>query len=698
MIDLSNIRAPGWQRVVAELVSPAPDDRVFLMRLLAVLGQVAGARQAILWTVPSRRDESPAGPEPAPVMMWPFGTDADATRAAQVDENAIDQAQDTKAAARGAASSGQTRAFGLEARDGLYDAAQATGYVLAVPVFASGTQEHAAGAAPMGVITMVLDGRSRQALQTTVALVEVLAGYAFAHSTGQQLRRAKTSAASLELATRLIASINSSGMASHLPNAPKVGEASGWSNGFKACALQFVNDVCRLVAVDRVALGWVRGPGSIQPKDASSREQRRQIRIVALSDTEQLDRRMAMVQKLEAAMDECMDQEQTVLYPPPPAEGPGADAVLSQAVTHAHRDLAAADARLRVASFPLRVPTTTGDMIVGVVVVESGAADAGTSRLDLQVVELIQAALDLVAPVLSVRHSDDRAIALRTWDWLMKVAAWAVGPSHTAWKVAGIALMLATSASIFVTTTYRIGAPVELRAKEKRVISAPFEGTIASIEPASSPGSTIEPGMVLVKLDATSRRLSALEARSQVNQFEAEADEALRKGDNAEAAQARAKAAQAQAKLDLLEWEVDRATITAPIQGVVVLGDLGDKVGASVKLGDTLLEVADLSEMRIIARVADRDIAFITEETTGEFSPKSDPSRAYAFKVERIVPLSQAVEGQNAFEVHALLSVPGTGALRPGMEGQARFNGPDRSLAWIASRRVIDQLRVWLWW
>jgi hypothetical protein len=32
------------------------------------------------------------------------------------------------------------------------------------------------------------------------------------------------------------------------------------------------------------------------------------------------------------------------------------------------------------------------------------------------------------------------------------------------------------------------------------------------------------------------------------------------------------------------------------------------------------------------------------------------------------------------------------------MEGQAKFDGPTRTLAWIASRRVLDTLRVWLWW
>ena len=85
-------------------------------------------------------------------------------------------------------------------------------------------------------------------------------------------------------------------------------------------------------------------------------------------------------------MDECLDQEQAVLYPPPPAHGeagpgkagsPAGDVLLSQAITHAHRELGASDARLKVVSLPLR----ENDRVIGVITVEStaeGPADIGS--------------------------------------------------------------------------------------------------------------------------------------------------------------------------------------------------------------------------------------------------------------------------------------------------------------------------------
>ncbi len=676
MIDLTNLKAPGWQRIVADLSSPVPDDRTFLLRLISALGQVAGARQAVLWLTPSTAE----GSEARAVLVWPpldqgaaASLEHGPLEAAHIDESAIPHAAECKTSARTVAGTSQTRVFGLEGQDDLmYDPGQAAkGYLLAVPVPGSTLTDANTPVPSMGAITLLLDGRSKAALQTTLALVEVIAGYVFGHWTRQALKRTRSSTAGLDLATRLIASMNA-------------------TEGFKGAGLQFVNDLARNLAVDRVALSWIKGPGNVRAKGQVGR---RFAEMVAMSDTENLDRRMALVQRLEAAMDECLDQDQTILYPPPPLTGPGSDAVLSAAITHSHRELAASDAKLRVASFPLRVGDAQGDRVVGVLLIES----TGDGRIDASGVELVQATLDLVAPVLAVRHSDDRIIALRVWDWLLKTGAWAVGPKHTVWKLAGIAVMLATLFAVFYTTPYRFGAPLELQPRERRTISAPFDGTIARLGEGVEPGGRVDQGQLLLEFDTTDRRLSALEAQAQIVQYDKEADEQLKKGALSESQQAAAKSKQSQAKLWLLEHEIAKARVTAPIPGVITAGDLKDKVGAAVKLGDRLFEMADLTDMVVIARVDDSDIALVYIGQTGEMSPKSDPSLTVPFTVERIVPLSTAAEGANAFEVHCKLSQPPSW-FRPGMEGHAKFNGPTRSIAWIGTRRILNTLRVWLWW
>lgn len=686
MIDLSSLKAPGWQRIVSELSAPAPDDAAFLMRLVSVLGQVAGARQAVFFTVSGQREDDQASAEAKPELVWPgMGGEGTVTRAmsATNQQAPIEHLVDVKAAAIAAAQVRQTRVFGLDegATQFYGEGNSGKGHLVALPI-AGGVGGDVAAMPLRGVVTLFLDNRSRQALQTTLALLEVLAGYVFSHAAMQSLKRTKQAGASLDLAGRLLASLNS-------------------TTGFKGCSFQLVNDLSRQLAVDRVALAWVAGPGAHDTNPMA----RRFCKMVAISDTENVDRRMAMVQKLEAAMDECLDQQQTVMYPPPAATGTeDADAVLSRAITQAHRELASGDVRLKVASFPLRIADGTmgsggsgGERVVGVVSLEA----AGDGALDLSTIELIQATLDLIAPVLLVRRSDDRNLALRAKDSALRSAAWLVGPTHTAWKLAGALVLVGSLVVTFVRMPYRVGAPMEIRPREMRTVSAPFEGVLWSIAAGIESGAKVEAGQTLAEFDTVKLRLEATEVSSEILRFEKEVDEAMKSQEVGKAQQAQAQADQARAKLERLQFEVSRATLKAPISGTIISNDIKDKIRAQVKIGDPLFQIADLNDLVAVVRVEDRDIAMVAKGQLGEVSPKSAPDVSVPVEVEQIVPLAAAKDGVNAFEVRARL-VPKDPAqiatFRPGVEGQARLDGPEMSLIGIASRRIVDQARLWLWW
>lgn len=660
MIDLSNLRAPGWQRVVAELNAPLPDDRAFLARLLSVLGQVSGARQAVLFAVDAAQGDAPTGPEPRPMIAWPESGP----------ELAIQAPNEARSAARGASESGQIRIFGLDKDDGLYEAGEgAKGCLIAVPIGGGptpgGTPEDQAASSPKGVITLLIESRSKSALQTTMALVEVLTGYIHAHAARQQLRRTRAAGAALDLAGRLIAAVN-------------------LAQNFKGSGLQLCNDLARQLKADRVALGWVRGVG-----EAGA------VRVQALSDTEHIDRRLAMLQKIEAAMDECLDQEQAVLYPPPPQEGPGGDVVLGQAITHAHRDLASADARLKIASLPLRCEVDGDQRVVGVITVES----ASDGPIDASTIELLQAALDLVAPVLRLRRSDDRPLPTRTWASTIHAGRWLVGPKHTGWKLVGLIAVIATAFAAFVPFTYRVGSPVEVRARVKRVIAAPFDGVIGSIPESIKAGVRVSAGDLLAVMDTEEMERRADDAAAQLTLALKEADNARGEGDISEAQQAEARAAGAQAQLDLVRHQIGQARLTAPISGSVIAGELQDKIGASTKMGDTLFIIAPLDEMVAVARVDDRDIGLIEVGGKGLVATRHDPSKTYPVTIERIVPLAQAKEGVNAFDVWVRFDTKAPGGLElDGLQGRARLDAGRHTLLYIGTRRVRDWLRLWLWW
>jgi multidrug resistance efflux pump len=675
MIDLSGLKSPAWQRVVSELTAPASDDKAFLMRMLGVLGHVAGARQAVLYAM-ARSAEAVEGEDlastPRAVLVWPpQGTQPGA--GAEDPASQVSHPADMSGAARRAIESGQAQVFGFERDEVFYEGGGGTGgNVIATPVVvASASSRPGEPGSPVAyAVSMLVEGRSKPALQTTLAIIELVAGYTHGHRTGQQLKRLRVSSAALDLAARLIAAVNA---------APS----------FKGAVLQLANDLVRQLQGERVAIGWAKGVGR--------RGEGESVHTIAISDTEHIDRRMAMVQKLEAAMNECFDQEQPVMFPPAPEKGPGADVVLATAITHAHRELAAGNASSRVLSLPLRVE----QRVVGVVTVEvgtgAGAAGGGGATLDPQMVEIVQAVLDLVTPVLRIRRSDDRALPLRAWDDTIKAGSWLVGPTHTVWKLVGVALLALTLTLTFVKVPYRVEAPAELRPRERRVVSAPYDGVVWSLAEGVEPGARVEAGQVLATMDTSELKLQAINAQGEITRAEKEADSALASGKLSDAQQARAKADQARAELELLNSRIARAELVAPIAGTIIAGDLRERVGSSVKLGDPLFQVAPLDDMLVIAKVGDRDISLVNVEGTGSVATRAYPGQRHAFTVERVVPLSEAEEGKNAFEVRAKLADP-AGWMRPGMEGFAKFDAGEHSLLWIGTRRIRDTLRIWLWW
>jgi multidrug resistance efflux pump len=153
---------------------------------------------------------------------------------------------------------------------------------------------------------------------------------------------------------------------------------------------------------------------------------------------------------------------------------------------------------------------------------------------------------------------------------------------------------------------------------------------------------------------------------------------------------------QANAQIELLDEEIKRTRITAPFDGLVISGDLTQSVGAAVKRGDELFQVAPLDSYRVILKVDERDITDIRPGEEGTLLVTSIPLQPLHYTVTRLTPIAEAEEGANSFRVEATL-VETSDSLRPGMKGVSKTDVEERLLIRIWTHRLVDWVRVTLW-
>jgi multidrug efflux pump subunit AcrA (membrane-fusion protein) len=155
--------------------------------------------------------------------------------------------------------------------------------------------------------------------------------------------------------------------------------------------------------------------------------------------------------------------------------------------------------------------------------------------------------------------------------------------------------------------------------------------------------------------------------------------------------------AQSQAQLDLVCYRLTRAELRAPFEGVVIEGDLRERIGAPVKAGDILVKVSQLKKLYVEMRVPARDIDQIAQSRRAEVAFTSRPEDTFALQIERIEPQATADKEGNVFLVRGNFDRAASW-FRPGMSGIAKIDAGHRSLLWLATHRLIDFLRLKLWW
>jgi len=459
----------------------------------------------------------------------------------------------------------------------------------------------------------------------------------------------------------------------HLRQGVEIAATVMGKSDLRTVGATLVNELASALGAERVALGIARGGA------------RRWMRLDAASGIDRVQRSMSIVPGLEAAMEECAEQDQEIVVP----EGAGATVI-----SRAHRDFASRHGAVAIASLPVRT-SDADDPIVGVVTILR-PADRPIGIEELSFARLV---LELVSGRVAECRNRAGWFGARIARAVRRGAGRFVGPDHALAKVAGILFAIGLIASVVVRGPERIGAPATVLAAEARVCAAPVRTTLVSVD--VNPGDAVRAGeTVLGRLDETTILLELAEARARAGALEQSEASARGKGETAEAQIARAQRDEVEARIALLEHNLGRMVILAPIDGVVARAPERSRIGSVVEMGEPLFEVDAVGGLRVEARAPVRWIAEIGPEMHGELSLAGRPGPPVDVVVEHAEPVVRRAKSGapgDAFLVWGRIEGAPEWA-RVGMVGVVRFEVGRAPMLTIWTRRAADTIRAWGWW
>jgi len=338
------------------------------------------------------------------------------------------------------------------------------------------------------------------------------------------------------------------------------------SSHFMSVAMALCNALAEKIHCHRVSLGTLKG---------------RYVRVHAMNRTDTFRREMKLIQDIEAAMEECLDQDLEVKFPAAPE---------AMTVQRSARQLSEQHGPTAILALPLR----RGGEPVGAILLEREAEEPFDNREEIEAIRL---ACDLCSPRLFELRERDRWVGARLAAAIGRRIGSIIGPRHTGLKLGAGLVFLAVLFLVFAKGDYRIDAPFVFEPSVKQSIVAPFDSFIKRV--AVDPGQAVEAGRTtLGELESSEQKLRLAALKAEQLGYRKQRAASMRDGKTAEAQMAEAQIEKVAAQIRLIERHIEQATLVSPITGLLVSKDLKHRLGAPVETGDVLFEIVQTQQLR----------------------------------------------------------------------------------------------------
>ncbi|AVI62948.1 efflux RND transporter periplasmic adaptor subunit [Halomonas sp. GFAJ-1] len=436
---------------------------------------------------------------------------------------------------------------------------------------------------------------------------------------------------------------------------------------YASAALQLTTKLSSLMRAERVSLGWRSGART---------------KITSISHSANFNRKMNRIRATETSMDEALDQRCPVVWP--------SDHVLEGDVAAVNR-----------AHFALSEMTDISNVLTIPAVDQTGVKAALTiereSPFTPTEIEALSSVMALSVRALEEKRRNDRPLVLKLLVAIRGQFAALLGAGHLGYKLTAISLAALLGYAYFATGTAYEAANATLLSESQHVISAPFQGYIDAAQARA--GDRVSAGEGLVFMDTRDLRLQQLQHQSRLAQLESEAQNLRAQGDRASLNILEAQRAQTQADLELVESRLQRSTLEAPFDGVIVEGDLTQQLGRAVSPGEELFRIAPEGRYRLELAVNESRVSEIEEGQRGQLLLAALTDRQFEFEIQRVTQETRQREGSNYFIAEAIV-LSDDAAFRSGMEGIGRVPlGEQRRISiWTRELREWLLMLKWRFW
>jgi RND family efflux transporter MFP subunit len=431
---------------------------------------------------------------------------------------------------------------------------------------------------------------------------------------------------------------------------------------FRAAATALATELATRFQCERVSIGFKAG---------------QHIQVEALSHNAVFDKRSNLIQSISLAMDEAMAQGNNIVFE---------RSHQSNTANSAHAYLSENFDSTNIGTLPL---TVSGE-IVGAMTLER----TNDQAFNVETMKLCKEIGSLIGPILYIKRQHDLGLAVRSQGWFRRQIERLFGEGHPLLKATVVGGLVFVLLATLVKGEYRVAASATLEGSVQRAVVAPIDGYIATAKARA--GDLVKAADIMGTLEDKDLQLEQVKLQGQSEQLQKEYRNALASRDRSQARVLSARVRQTDAQLELLQEQLSRTQLKAPIDGMIVKGDLSQSLGSPVEQGTVLFEIAPLDEYRIILQVDERDIIELEEGQEGHLALTAMPGETLKFSVSRITPVSSQEHGSNTFRVEATLH-ESSQQLRPGMEGTGKIVVGQRRFIWIWTHSLVDWLRLALW-